>query len=277
MTGELVDDAVWDTAVDGEAAVLRCSLCGGDAVEGDTRCERHVGRYSERRQRRLNAAVKRYVGASPASGRLDVSEGSRAAGSGTVGGLGLTVPREVDPAVALLEEVHLTAGNVKALREKISDMEESELVWGKVMETVVHRGEGTDGEDEAGEAVTITESWVETRRTEHRAVISAWWELYERERKHLAGVSVAALKAGVEERRVRIAERSLDALEEVFERALVRLGHDPRDQLVRSVIGEELQKAIGSGLLSTMSSPGASVVDGDTNMPFTVDVPEIGS
>src|SRR5260221_537926 len=44
------------------------------------------------------------------------------------------LPREVTPDVALLEEVHRTAGHVAWLAEIVAAIEEDDLVWGKTEE-----------------------------------------------------------------------------------------------------------------------------------------------
>lgn len=143
----------------------------------------------------------------------------------------LGAPREIDPGMALLEEIHRSAGHVAWLEQKCRDLEESELVWGQIME--VH--EEKDGGGPTGN-YTLT-------RTENRAFINGWWQLYERERKHLVTVSAGALKAGIEERRVRLAERGIDALEQALNATLVDLGLDPNSSRVREVMGARLREA----------------------------------
>jgi len=97
--------------------------------------------------------------------------------------------REIDPAAALLEEVHRTAGHVAWLQEKVREIDEDDLVWGVVEEVDKGSGEftGTD----------VTKA----------AKPNIWLELYHRERKHLVDVTKAALAAGIAERQVRLAEQ----------------------------------------------------------------------
>lgn len=93
---------------------------------------------------------------------------------------------------ALLDEVQWTAGHVAWLRERVQEIEagastgtmETSLVWG-----VTRRKEG--GEDRG-----ITEE----------AGVNAWVKLYQAERSHLVKVCSEAIRAGIEERRVKLAE-----------------------------------------------------------------------
>jgi hypothetical protein len=98
------------------------------------------------------------------------------------------LPRDISPTDALLEEVRYTAGHVAWLRERVREIEAADLVWGRTEE--VDRGSG----EFAGTDVT------------HAAKPNVWLELYYRERAHLVAVTKAAISAGIEERRVKLAE-----------------------------------------------------------------------
>ena len=95
---------------------------------------------------------------------------------------------------ARLEEVQWTAGHVAWLRERVQEIESGEasgadgehpLVWGKTKEK-------QGGED-----------WGQTSE----AVPNVWLRLYQAERDHLVKVCSAAIKAGVEERKIQLAEQ----------------------------------------------------------------------
>lgn len=94
---------------------------------------------------------------------------------------------------ALLEEVQWTSGHVAWLRERVQEIaegtllddEESPLVWGVTRKK-------TGGEDRG-----ITEE----------AAPSIWLKLYQQERAHLVKVCTEAIRAGIEERRVKLAEQ----------------------------------------------------------------------
>lgn len=154
----------------------------------------------------------------------------------------LGAPRDVDPGVALLEEVHRSAGHVAWLERKVRALEESEMVWGQVMALHERRVGGPGGD-------------FVLQREENRAAINVWWELYERERRHLATTAAAALKAGVEERRVRLAERAHDVLESAINRILQDLGHNPSDAAVRAIVGNRLRDAVTVIDVSSVPEP----------------------
>lgn len=133
------------------------------------------------------AVCRNHGGSSPqakaaAQRRLQAADAERAV---TTFGL----PREIDPRDALLEEVYRTAGAVDWLGARVRELQADQVVWGKAEEV----------EKTAGEfpGVDIT----------HKAAVNVWVDLYNRERKHLVDVAKAAIAAGIEERRVRLAEQ----------------------------------------------------------------------
>lgn len=97
------------------------------------------------------------------------------------------LPREVDPRDALLEEVHRTAGAVDWLRGQVEALTADAVTWGVTEEK---SSTGKDGDS----------------RTE-AAAVNTWVQLYQQERRHLVDVCKAAISAGIEERRVRLAEQ----------------------------------------------------------------------
>lgn len=117
----------------------------------------------------------------------------RKAAERTLGG-----PVDVSPTEALLDEIRWTAGHVKWLRERVQDLEEAQLTWG----------------------TTRTEQSADDSKTIQTASPSVVYDLYARERTHLVNVTAAALKAGVEERRVRLAEQQGDLITQVIRTAL---------------------------------------------------------
>lgn len=146
----------------------------------------------------------------------------------------LGAPIDKDPGVLLLEEVHRTAGHVEWLGNKVRELGAEDLVWGLLEQT---EEKGHKGDDSIS---------VITRR--YGAEVNTWYQLYKEERKHLAAVAAAAIKAGVEERRVRIAERGIDMLEAAMVNAFRDLGLDPSSQRVREVIGMRLAEVLGGGV-----------------------------
>jgi hypothetical protein len=164
-------------------------------------------------------------------------------------------PREVDPGVALLEEIHRTAGNVAWLAQKVAELEDSEMVWGKVISS----RETMDGGPGGGYT---------KRRKENRQVINAWYELYMREREHLTRASAKALQVGIEQRRIQLAERGVDALESALSAALTELGLDPSSAHVRATIGAHLKVALAADIFGAENAPQQHMVV-DVNPVFT--------
>lgn len=85
---------------------------------------------------------------------------------------------------ALLNEVCRTAGHVEWLSQKVAELQEGELIWGT---TRVKEG-GQDG------------------GTTQEAQAHMWLKLYREERAHLVRVCSEAIRCGIEERYVRLAE-----------------------------------------------------------------------
>lgn len=98
------------------------------------------------------------------------------------------LPRDIDPHSALLEEVHRTAGHVAWLSLVLADVEPNQL---KQLDM--------------------------TGRFEKPSV---WLEIYQAERAHYARVAKAAIDAGIEERRVKMAEAQGEQLGQVIRNVL---------------------------------------------------------
>lgn len=105
------------------------------------------------------------------------------------------LPVDIEPHVALLAEVHRSAGHVQWLGNKIA---------------------GFDTDDE------LTQSDM-SGRSEKPAV---WVEMYNAERAHLARVCKACIDAGIAERQVQLAEAQADAIIGVIEAVLAATGLD---------------------------------------------------
>ena len=100
------------------------------------------------------------------------------------------VRRDISPGEALIEDVQWTAGHVEWLRGQVQALEADQLTWGVSKETDQQSGQGRAGKD-----------------TVREARLNAIVELYERERKHLVDVSTATLRAGVEVKRLEMAQQ----------------------------------------------------------------------
>jgi nucleotide-binding universal stress UspA family protein len=136
----------------------------------------------------------------------------------------LGLPRDITPTDALLEEVRWTAGHVDWLRQRIQELEKADMTWGVVRVK--------DGGDDRG--------------TTEQAGPPVWYQLYERERTHLVKVCAAAIGAGIEERRVRLAEQQGALVAEAIRRILSRLDLTAAQQLlVGEVVPAELRALAG--------------------------------
>jgi hypothetical protein len=185
--------------------------CGGNACTGLEKCTKHCGLSKAKRE-----AIAAAFLADEAARKAVVTYG---------------LPRDISPSEALLEEVRYSAGHVAWLRQKVAELEDADLVWGITEEAEKNATEfaGTD----------ITRA----------ASVNMWVELYFRERKHLVEVTKAAISAGIEERRVRLAEAQGAVVAEVIRRILDRLDLSAvQSKLVPLVVPEELRRAAALAL-----------------------------
>ena len=131
---------------------------------------------------------------------------------------------DVSPTDALLDEVKWTAGHVAWLRARVQEMEEQHLSWG-IRSVVDKQGGEFPGVD-----------------TTEGAAPPVLLDLYQRERKHLLDVCKAAIGAGIEERRVRLAESQGALLADVIRRILGDLNLTPaQSAMVAEVVPRHLR------------------------------------
>ena len=150
--------------------------CKRWAAKGATVCPTHGGRAPQ-----VKAAAKR---------RRD--EATAIAALATYG-----LPITIDPAQALLDEVHRTAGHVAWLAQLVADLDKADL----------------------------------TQRAENGAVApSVWVDLYQRERAHLTRVAKSAVDAGIAERQVKLAEQQGALLAGAVQRILDALDLTPEQR-----------------------------------------------
>lgn len=187
--------------------------CGLSPADGATRCGRHGGNSPQAKK-----AAERRVAEEKA--RVELERGVRTLG----------LPVDVDPGKALLDEIHWTAGHVQWLREKVQELQDEELVWG--------REKYEDGVGPQGVVDVTTE----------KAGPSVWYELYMKERDHLTKTCALALKAGIEERKVKLAESQGALVAEAIRRILAALNLTPAQQaMVPEIVPQQLRLlAVGS-------------------------------
>ncbi|GAA3399390.1 HGGxSTG domain-containing protein [Pseudarthrobacter polychromogenes] len=185
--------------------------CGAPPIKGGKRCVRHGGKAPQ-----VKAAAERRLATAAAQKQMETA----------VRTLGL--PIDIDPGKALLDEIHWTAGHVAWLREKVQELQNDDLVWGR---TQTDQGVGPQG------VVDVT--------TE-KAGPSVWYELYMKERDHLAKVCSLALRAGIEERKVKLAESQGALVADAIRRILNALGLSLEQQrLVPEIVPRELRALAG--------------------------------
>ncbi len=137
----------------------------------------------------------------------------------------LGIPVEIDPGEALLGELWETAGNVAFYRQLVQQLpthpEPNEYVQDE---------ENGDGHWQRGKpgvyGSTYHVSGIPTGEAKPHVLV----QLYDNERKHLADVAGAALRAGVEDRRWRIAERDGEVLARAIRGILSDLGVGDRPE-----------------------------------------------
>ena len=123
------------------------------------------------------------------------------------------LPREIGPHEALIEELWRTSGHVTWLALKIKALEDEQL-------------HGPVGGSQFG--IPREEAHI-------------WVRLYQEERTHFTKVATACVAAGIEERRVRIAEEQGRVIAS-FARELAReFGVDPNSERARTAFRKHLR------------------------------------
>lgn len=134
---------------------------------------------------------------------------------------------DTDPSEVLLAEIQRTVGHVTWLGKQLSRCAPEDFVkslW------LSRRQSG----------------WIaptEIDQTALDAAGSLWVELYIAERRHLASICRTALAAGIEERRLRYAERLGEKIADTLTGVLEELGVDTENDTVREVIYRWLTNA----------------------------------
>lgn len=177
--------------------------CGRWAMKGQNVCAMHGGKAPQARE----AAARR------------VADTNARAAVARLGGR-----RDIHPAEALLDLVHWTAGEVDYWRQRVTQLEEDQLTWG----TTQHReGTGPEGPIDV---------------TTQAAAPHIAYTMLERASDRLASYATAALKAGVDERRVRLAEQQGALVAGVIRAILAELNLSPAQQaLVGEVVPRQLR------------------------------------
>lgn len=130
------------------------------------------------------------------------------------------LPIDITPEAAILAEVHRTAGAIAWLESEIRGLTRDDLIWGTTKVVV--------GGREAGET--------------QEAAPHILLKLYQDERAQLVRVCAAALRAGIEERQVKLAERQGALLVDLIKAILADLRLTPEQKaLVPEVVPRHLR------------------------------------
>lgn len=172
----------------------------------------------------------------------------------------LGIPIEVDPGEALILELWETAGNVAFYRALIQQLPShpDPDVFVRVEPEAADDGEAHEpfGHWERGEpgiyGRTYHVSGAPTGEAKPHILVS----LYNDERKHLTDVAAAALRAGVEERRVRMAEADATKILEAQVDALIAIGLADRLEDFRGAFINALRPVITQPAALGAAGPG---------------------
>lgn len=202
----------------------QCDRCG--APHAADRCQAHsksTGLQCGNAPIRGASTCRMHGSSTPAARAKAAANVAREEAAKALAGFG--VLRPVDPAHALLEEVWRSAALVAMYEGIVAALDHADLVWG-----VVKRKDGGDD-----------------RGTTWQAAPNVWLSLLNEERDRLAARCVAALKAGLEERQVQLAEREGELIAVVINGILgdLRLS-EAQQQLARTVVPRHL-RAIDGG------------------------------
>ncbi|PSS42917.1 hypothetical protein C6401_15280 [Arthrobacter woluwensis] len=138
--------------------------------------------------------------------------------------MNLGEPEPIDPGEALLKLIAMKHGEVLWLRAKVQEVETNKLVWTKAQHV-----EGTNALGAVDE-------------TTMKAQPHVLWTLLRQAEDQLAAYAAKALTAGIEERRVRLAEQQGTLVATAIRRILDRLQLTPSQlSLVSTIVPEELR------------------------------------
>jgi hypothetical protein len=128
---------------------------------------------------------------------------------------------EANPIAAFEMEFRRTLGRIRYFDEKLAELDEASLVWGK---TKHETGSGFEGGP----------------NTTYESQANLYHELQFRERQHLMAMEKIWIGAKLDSRRLEIERDKVALLDMAITKILTRLGHDPRSPEVRNAVRQEL-------------------------------------
>lgn len=137
-----------------------------------------------------------------------------------------------NPITGYLWELRRTAGNIITAEEYIGALDPEELIWGKT------KYESKDAAlTYSADGNPLDNSY---ELTVEEAKAHMWVNIYMVERKHYATLLSMGIKAGLEEKRLRMQEQLVIRLNGGITNIISNLGHDPADPAIRRMIRDEL-------------------------------------
>lgn len=155
------------------------------------------------------------------------------------------IPIDTTPEQALLDEINRCAGHVAWLQDKVQQLSDVDLVWGMDSAKSIMSAETPAELLELAQGRELYEAVM-------KAGASVWLRLYQEERKALVTACAIAIKNGLDERKVQLAERQGMQLAAVMREVLVRMGV-PASELYR------LPDALKGALAQVMRQQPATV------------------
>lgn len=134
---------------------------------------------------------------------------------------------DVTPTEALLEEVQWTAGHVAYLRARIQEIEDPAEDDAQDPDGSVR---GNRGRHPLVWGVTKIKTGGDDYGTTEEAGPNAWLRVYQEERAHLARICADAIRCGIEERKVKLAEQQGQLVADVIRKILGDLDLTPEQQ-----------------------------------------------
>lgn len=209
-----VDKSGWDPAKCQATSKKRGDQCKNYPVRGLRVCLRHGGGSKKAR-----AAAATNVASAKAQARID-----RLANR-----LGAPIDHD-DTAQYILDQIALKAGEVEWLQHQIDQLDtDNELFWGATKHVT---GEGPEGyidqtTEEAGQHII--------------------YQLLHKAQDQLVKYAAEALKAGVEERQVRISEKTGEQFEAVITALLPAIGATPEQMQLAAAEIPKILRNVGGG------------------------------
>jgi hypothetical protein len=154
------------------------------------------------------------------------------------------MPLSIEPQDAILECIRIAAGEVAYASERISVLDEGEAV-GPVTTHSLRRTIGAAVDEDVESDNPISDGVVADTRAGPPA-LHIWIQVRRQAMDRLVQYSFAALKAGIEERRVRVAEQQGMLLAQAIQGILRELGVQDRPE-VAGIVRKHLTVDAGAG------------------------------